>query len=285
VAYWPTPTHQDTYVEQPTGEFRFESALPAPFNFVAGVFYQNQRVKRPLFMSTPGLDAASGGLYGTDLLFQSTTNVSNPQYAGFANFTYQPTEHWDLSAGLRKAHLQSNFSVTSEGYLSIGETPSSKTTQSPLTKRFVATYKFDNKNMAYASAAEGFRNGGENFAIGGICAPELAGLGFPTTGSTPYGSDSLWSYEVGAKNLWLNDRLSTRVAAYFIDWSKIQQSLTLASCGISIIANSGAAQIKGGEWESVNDTEVVPPATIRTCHADRVFSGGFNRSFVTWVTV
>jgi outer membrane receptor protein involved in Fe transport len=65
----------------------------------------------------------------------------------------------------------------------------------------------------------------------------------------PYYSDSLWSYEVGLKNLWDERRISSRAAAYYIDWKNIQQSVLLPICGIPALLNAGAASIRGAEWE------------------------------------
>ena len=67
-------------------------------------------------------------------------------------------------------------------------------------------------------------------------------------GTTPYGSDSLWSYELGTKNTWVDGKINTRLAAYRINWNQIQQSILLA-CSFHVTENVGSAVSKGGELE------------------------------------
>src|SRR4029077_5518862 len=81
------------------------------------------------------------------------------------------------------------------------------------------------------------------------CAVGASMLGLPAGVSIPYDSDSLWSYEVGFKNLWDEQKIASRAAAYYIDWKNIQQSLLVPVCGIPALLNAGAARIRGAEWE------------------------------------
>ena len=45
-----------------------------------------------------------------------------------------------------------------------------------------------------------------------------------------YGADNLWSYELGAKNRFLDGRLRTEASVYYIDWKKIQQNVNNNGC-------------------------------------------------------
>jgi iron complex outermembrane receptor protein len=81
--------------------------------------------------------------------------------------------------------------------------------------------------MIYADAAKGYRIGGTNGILPSICDTDLVAAGYTPGQTSTYLSDSLWSYEVGSKNSWFGGRMNTRVAAYRIDWSKIQQSVLL----------------------------------------------------------
>jgi iron complex outermembrane receptor protein len=250
VGYSPSPTTQDNVLSQVTSEVRFESSFEGPLNFVSGVFFQRVSDNRAIVQATPGLDAASGGLYGTDLFFTSDGFETDKQYAGFLDLTLRPISQVELSAGLRKAHFDIHQYLASGGYFGFGNGNARDATESPLTKRFVARYTISDRNMVYASASEGFRSGGESDTIGGPCAGDLTALGLPTDRPVPYTSDSLWSYEVGTKNAFADNRLTTRLAAYYINWKNIQQALVLPTCGFSITANAGAAAIKGAELEA-----------------------------------
>ncbi len=102
--------------------------------------------------------------------------------------------------------------------------------------------------MTYVTAAKGYRAGGVNYAVpDSQCAGDLAALGLASAPKT-YNSDSLWSYELGAKTAWRDHKLVLNAAAFWIDWQDIQQVIHL-SCGYPFSANVGAARSRGGELE------------------------------------
>jgi outer membrane receptor protein involved in Fe transport len=76
----------------------------------------------------------------------------------------------------------------------------------------------------------------------------LLALGYPANLSQSR-PDSLWNYEFGSKNTFLDGRLIANVAAFYIDWSDIQLNRQL-DCGFSFNANVGHATSKGFELET-----------------------------------
>src|SRR5205814_5418268 len=98
--------------------------------------------------------------------------------------------------------------------------------------KFLLSFKPDRDHMFYLSATKGFRNGGTNSPVPATCAGDLAALGL-TQPPTDFSSDTVWSYEAGAKTDWFDRKLRVNVAAYQIDWSKVQQGAILPSCGFS----------------------------------------------------
>ena len=58
--------------------------------------------------------------------------------------------------------------------------------------------------------------------------------------------DSTVNYEIGIKTDQLDNRLSVDVAAFLIDWNKIQLFEVVQNFGIN--ANGGTARSKGLEW-------------------------------------
>jgi outer membrane receptor protein involved in Fe transport len=106
----------------------------------------------------------------------------------------------------------------------------------------------ENLNL-YTSAAKGFRIGGVNGNLPpGLCGPELDKLGIDPSNATTYDSDTLWSYELGFKSSLADNRVTFNGAAFFIDWSNIQQLNRLA-CGFQFTQNAGKAESKGFELE------------------------------------
>ena len=59
----------------------------------------------------------------------------------------------------------------------------------------------------------------------------------------------LWSYELGFKSSFAERRFTLNGAGFVIDWSNIQQQISLPLCGYGITGNSGAARSKGFELE------------------------------------
>jgi len=118
--------------------------------------------------------------------------------------------------------------------------------QTPITPRFGLTYQYTDQDMVYATAAKGYRTGGSNSpnAAEPLCQPSLTALGLTSAPAT-YNSDSLWSYEVGAKDTVLDQRLSLQASAYYIDWTNIQTQVNLLSCGAFYTANRGKAVSRG----------------------------------------
>jgi outer membrane receptor protein involved in Fe transport len=104
---------------------------------------------------------------------------------------------------------------------------------------------------------KGFRPGGGNFPVptsgpvGDACEAALqANAGTTSFVSAPgtYGPDGVWSYELGEKATLFDSRVSINSAAYFENWSKVQQLVGL-SCGFGYTGNLGDAHIYGAETE------------------------------------
>ena len=62
-----------------------------------------------------------------------------------------------------------------------------------------------------------------------------------------FASDSLWSYEIGGKNTFLDHRLQIDTSLFVINWKNIQQNVYLPSCGEQFTANLGQVQSRGGD--------------------------------------
>src|SRR5262249_3946521 len=64
-------------------------------------------------------------------------------------------------------------------------------------------------------------------------------------------SDSVWCYEIGAKNLFFNRRFSLSTSAYEIKWRGIQQAIYLVTCNQSLTYNAGEVTSKGFDVQAV----------------------------------
>ncbi len=133
-------------------------------------------------------------------------------------------------------------------------------------------------NLFYASAAKGYRPGGINGELSSLCGPNLASIGL-SAGPGIYASDSLWSYELGAKNSFLDGRMQVNASAFVIDWNNIQQAVYLPGCGQNFVENLGKVRSVGGELEvqmrPVAGSPVGPFRRPRRCE---IYAHGVRRS-------
>lgn len=107
--------------------------------------------------------------------------------------------------------------------------------------RAIFEFKPSRRNLFYVSAAKGNQPG--QFNTGSNIPAEFVRVD----------SESLWSYEIGAKNQFLNDRLRLNLAAFRIDWSnQVYRSEVVGSDGriVNILRNLGASRINGFEMEA-----------------------------------
>jgi iron complex outermembrane recepter protein len=214
-----------------TQEVRFESSFSGPVQAIVGGYYNHGT-------SHTGQDITEPVINGQPGYIQEVPHASN-EVAEFGDLTYTPISALELSVGVRAASLQFKEHKFWYGWINGGvEDVYVNHSESAITPRYTAKYQINPDAMVYANVAKGFRSGGAN------AVPPYCGAG-----GGEFKSDSLWSYEVGSKNTLFDGRMNTRVAAYRINWSNIQQSILLP-CTYSVTQNAGAATSTGGEIEA-----------------------------------
>ena len=240
-----------------------------------GIFYShlNENIAEDIY--DPTLDAeftaASGGfvsLCGASgilgapcpnglLLHNPINRVVDKQLAVFGEASFALTNTLKATVGLRVSKVDVNGeTLNTAGALATQPgvlVHLAGQSEHPVTPKFVLGWQPDRDDLFYASVAKGYRVGGVNGQVSPICAGDLAAVGIPAgaaaTGTVPqnYSSDSLWSYEIGAKNTVLNRRLQINSSLFIIDWSKIQQNVYLPDCGNQFVANLGKVRSHGGD--------------------------------------
>lgn len=247
-----------------TQEIRFESRLEGPIQIVTGAYYNDghsMTIQREL---TP-YDSTGAAAF--------TENVprTNHELAGFINLTYAVTDSIEVAAGVRQAQLSYTYRYFADGWINGGHSDSPTAhKETATTPRFTAKWQITATDMVYSNIAKGYRVGGQNPNLPSICDASLAAVGM-STGNSSYNSDSLWSYEVGAKDTWWSGRINTRISAYHIDWTNMQQSILL-SCDFHVNANAGAAISEGFELEA----DVAPIDGLNVN-----LSGGYDHARIT----
>jgi iron complex outermembrane receptor protein len=224
------PDNLTLHQSQQSLEVRLTSADPeAPIQWVAGEFYS---LARQLFTEDIYEIGAPGnpGYYNSD-------HTTDTTVAGFAQVNAHMLRYWTLSAGVRVDRTRSETTDYAGGF-AYPDLPSMThgiTYETPLTPQFSLSYKPNETNFFYATIAKGFRIGGVNTQIPASCQ---------TVEPPSYTSDTVWSHEIGVKNLLFDGRLQVAGSIFEIDWSRVQTNFTL-DCGFNYVANAGAARSTG----------------------------------------
>ena len=100
---------------------------------------------------------------GDYIYLQPVFNMLDKQYAAFGETNFKFTDTWNLTAGLRYSHIDYTNVAQETGYLVGGLLVNSTTSGSnkPFTPRYVLNYQPSQDSLYYASAAKGFRPGGQ----------------------------------------------------------------------------------------------------------------------------
>ena len=190
------------------------------------------------------------------LLFDGPVNrVVDKQIAVFGEAALKFTDTLKLTVGVRASKVDYTGTSIAGGAFTGGPTTtfSASGSEKPVTPKAVLAWQPDRDNMFYLSAAKGYRVGGVNVGVGTICNGDLESIGVPLGADGnrhvpgTYSSDTLWSYEIGGKNTFLDHRLQIDSSLFVINWKNIQQDVYLPSCGEQFVANLGQVQSRGGD--------------------------------------
>jgi outer membrane receptor protein involved in Fe transport len=235
-------------------ELRLTSKNDRDLLWVLGAFYQDLDQDLYQDMPAPGFDSQTGGLASAaglaDNLVLARYNYALMQLAIYGDASYALTDTITIGVGARWFSIDRDFASDALGLLVGDPFDFAEASESGATPRFSVDFALSDRVTFYASAAEGYRAGGVNNGEGsGLpeCIAELEELGYDGF-PVGYDSDSLWSYDLGAKSRWRDGRVQLNVVAYHIDWSEMQTSKFL-DCGTTFVQNAGKARSDGVEVE------------------------------------
>jgi outer membrane receptor protein involved in Fe transport len=174
------------------------------------------------------------------------TSARDQQYALFGEGTYSFTDQFKLTLGARYSKLKYSFDTLTGGpqLFLPPQTGSGNKNENSFTPKVSLAFQADPKNLVYFTYAKGFRPGGANNPVPyAACAGDFMSFGIPGAPAT-YSSDTVNSFEVGAKNN-IDNRVKIASSVYYIRWNNIQQTVVPPICQISFIANLCQAVAKG----------------------------------------
>jgi iron complex outermembrane recepter protein len=244
--------NQVTSTDKFTQELRLVSPSDEKFEWLVGAYYTDEDSAIDPQRFTAVDAGTENPAAGVPTLAEVSLKSTYEEYALFANATWHISPRFDLSFGGRWSNNDQDASQVLNIFVLPAPVNFDKVTssESPFTYSVSPRFEFTDTTSMYARVATGFRPGGPN-----VLAP-----GTPAGTPTTYDSDELTNYEIGLKTANAEGTLSLDIAAFYLDWDKIQLFAVVNNVGIN--ANGGKAVSKGVEFA----------ATARS-------QGGFSASF------
>lgn len=181
----------------------------------AGLYYLDENTSDTgvVFIPAAGFDVPVGG------------RTDNTASAVFAQLTYALGDRLSITSGLR----YSNEKIRSSSGIAGGD----ESTWNDWTPHISLEYQPSENAFFYASITKGFKSGGYNvLGTGESFAPE-----------------NVWSYEIGNKIDWFQDRLRLNSSIFYSRYED-QQVNTFTGAGLAGIDNAAKSTIFGAEAEA-----------------------------------
>jgi iron complex outermembrane receptor protein len=277
IANYRSPATVDNNQQNFTQEIRLQSSDPsAKLLWTAGVFFSSNRQQYLEQIHDPQLEAFSEAIFGapyTDIYTYDDgtgnfvpalvdprypddsyflhTHARDKQYALFGEGTYAITNQLKVTLGARFSRTEFSFDSETGGPQLFAANQSSHpgNKENSFTPKVNIAYQMDPNNLFYATYAKGFRPGGGNNPLPqAACAQDFTNFGIEKSPDS-YRSDSVHSFEIGAKNNF-NNRIRIASSLYYIKWNNIQQTVIPPICQITFISNLGKATAWGGDIQA-----------------------------------
>nr|WP_232793204.1 TonB-dependent receptor [Caulobacter hibisci] len=209
--YW------DNSVDAYSQEFNLSSQGERRLDYIVGAYALYQKLGQDIleFVGSDANPTYSLSLpltfanYPYNLDYALNSRQQRYSYAAFAQGTFHVTEALRATLGLR--YNYDRFTSVNETLFNIFSPAShQKTDAKALTGKAELDYDLTPRSMLYASVSRGYKPGG----VSNNSAPALVPLTFEP--------EFVWAYELGAKNRFLDNRLTLNAAAFYYDYKNLQ---------------------------------------------------------------
>ncbi|MEM1133462.1 MAG: TonB-dependent receptor [Pseudomonadota bacterium] len=237
-------------------------------NGVFGLYYLNERV-------TSDQEAFADDLFafgGAPITFTRLINdeQETDSYAAFGQLTYDLSDYWSITAGLRYTYEERQYNrfTTTQSSLALidgldfsfpGDLPpplNEDDSQSfdAFTPSLTISYTPAPDRLIYASASRGFKSGGFNGRANSLADLTLFVDGNPELVTT-FEPETVWTYEIGGKASFLDGDVVISAAAFYSDYQDFQARVGGgidggAGVGVFPVLNAGELEIYGFEIET-----------------------------------
>lgn len=205
-----------TSVRVRTNELRWASSGERRFDWTVGAYLR--KASRADVLDVP--------LYA----LHSNSVQDNSGYALFGEANLDLSPQWSLTAGLRYFSDDVD-AIEATGTGAVGGLDARFDSWNP---RMSLSYKPSDDTTLYASAARGFRSG-QLQPISTLQLAEIHGISLPSQISP----DSIWTYEIGAKSMFLDSRLLLEGAIYQSEWKDVAVRVPIENLFSGLINSAG----------------------------------------------
>ena len=228
-------------------EFKFSGdALDGSLQWTTGVFYMKED---NLTQYETSLSSPAGGVFL--VLDDNIMENDTESLAWYAQTDWEVVDRLTITTGVRwtdeKKKVPFFFHTNSFGVefgmeeITAAGNPDA-VTAIQWTPRLAASYQVNDDMMLFASATRGFKSGGWNARTS---TPRLF---------TRFDEETVWSYEIGTRAEWFDNRLRTNITLFDVTYSDIQlPSLAFApgpgEAPTFLNNNAGVANVRGAEIE------------------------------------
>ncbi|MBL8628480.1 MAG: TonB-dependent receptor [Rhodospirillaceae bacterium] len=234
------------------------SLMGDQLKYVAGVYYYDENSDMDLADIFP-VAGTNQGLIGRDQQVANGTKA----WAGYAQFDYALTQQLTATVGARFTNEKKDFdtkdsrpagvvsTVTVNGQVRNNRLDTANLAQFGIptdqevnlwTPRFALNYQATDDALLFASATNGFRSGGWN----------ARGSGANTL--LTFKPEKVWSYELGAKTEWWDNRFRFNATLFHMDVKQFQSPASFVAAGATaptfLTLNDADMRNQGIEIES-----------------------------------
>lgn len=231
--------------DQYSAELKYDTTLfDDKLDLTTGLFYLREE------------NVTDFAAYFTPFLLRDRVLTNNADsFAAYGQGDYHITDRLTATVGLRFTHQVKDFALsdnnplpngaggvdgdqtdlTTENLVALGI--DTELTDNIFTPRFALSYDVNDDLLVYASATRGFRSGGWN------------SRGNTAQVSTPFETETIWSYELGARAQ-IGDNLSIFATGFLTNLNDLQITSALADQpGIFVTTNTGELDNIGFELD------------------------------------
>ncbi len=239
---------EDNNYERQTHELRLASLGESRLHYTVGAYFTEITHTYLQQWHQPGMSPALEVGGGANVFFRTDQERTDQQTAVFGELTYDLTDSFSISGGLRYFWNDSEL-VGVVGWgpgqdFGTGQTDRDTPVNLTIDDNDIilkgnATWRLTDKHLVYLTYSEGYRPSGINRDPGLIAK----------AGTQTWIPDTVTNYEFGWKTTLLDGRMRFNGAVFFADWDDIQYTVydfSLSAC-CGNVYNLSTAEMKGVE--------------------------------------